>query len=200
VTGSVPAAGWEVALERFATLAAATSADWMLVGSAASAVHGVGLQPGDIDVLARSAADVSTLASVLPPAEAGASDPHLDPETFLSTAHEPVATFEDGTWTFGRWLLEGVRVEVAHIAADDGRLHETTGSAVWRHRQTAAWRGIRLPIVPLEVQLATMLGRGLTDRARAAAARLHERGHDPGLLRRALEDQGVDLSHADIGG
>ncbi len=192
--------GWDVALERFASLAQAASADWMLVGGAASAVHGVGLKPGDVDVSARTVADVVELASVLPPVDAVTGDSELDPETFLSTERRPLLSFDGGTWTFGRWVLAGEKVEIAHIAADHSRLHETVGGEVWRHRQWCAWRAIQLPIVPLEVQLATMLRRGLTDRGRAAAARLRERGHDPDLLRRALEDQDVDASEADLAG
>lgn len=193
-------AGWLAALERFAGLAATTSADWMLVGSAASAVHGVDLQPGDVDLLAHTAADVFELAAVLPPAEAVADQLKIDPKTFLSTKSQSVVTFGEGAWTFGRWLLDGTKVEVAHIAGDDGLLHETSGREIWRNRQWIAWRGIQLPIVPLEVQLATMLSRDLTNRSEAAKARLRERGYDADLLIKAHTDQGVASPGLDIPG
>lgn len=187
---------WLVALERVADLVAGTSADWMLVGSAASAVHGVDLQPGDVDILAHTAADVFEVAAVLPAAEAAATDRETDPQTFLSSRSQPVITF--GEWTLGRWLVDGEKVEVAHIAGDDGLLQETGGSEIWRHRQWMPWQGYQLPIVPLEVQLATMLSRGLTVRSRAAVARLRERGHDRALLAKALSDKALDSSGLEL--
>jgi hypothetical protein len=191
-------AEWLAALERFACLAATTSAEWMLVGSAASAVHGVDVQPGDVDLLAHTPADVFELAAVLPPAQGVADQSEIDPRTFLSTRSRSVVTFGDGAWTFGRWLLNGARVEVAHITGDDGLLRETSGREIWRHRQWMAWRGIQLPIVPLEVQLATMLSRDQTNRSQAARTRLQERGYDPDLLLKALAAQGIASPGPDV--
>lgn len=66
-------AGWAAALEYFSDLAATTSADWMLVGRAASAVHGVGLQLGDVDLLATGVnSDVCWLRSLTAPCRARA--------------------------------------------------------------------------------------------------------------------------------
>ena len=165
----------------------------MLVGSAASAIHGVHLQPGDVDVLAHTAADVSLIAAVLPLDRQAAAGPAI-PQTFVSSQSRPVLRFGDGAWTLARWLIDGTKVEVAHIAGDDGLLEETKGSAIWRHRQWVTWHGHQLPIVPLEVQLATMLRRDQTRRSRATAAHLQKRGHDRSLLTRALSDQGIDSS------
>ncbi|MDQ2846327.1 MAG: hypothetical protein M3Y77_08245, partial [Actinomycetota bacterium] len=154
---------WRAALQQFAGLAATTSAEWMLVGSAASAVHGVELSPGDIDVLARTPNDVVKLVAVLPSLDMpGQLD--VDPQTFVSTTEQPVITF--GGWTFGRWFLDGETVELAHIAGVHRGLTENGGD-VWRLRRLVRWRGNLLPIVPLEVQLATMLSRKLDERSRA---------------------------------
>lgn len=179
---------WRTALQHFARLAATASAEWMLVGSAASAVHGVELSPGDIDVLARTANDVVKLAAVLPSLDMpGQLD--VDPQTFVSTTEQPVITF--GGWTFGRWFLDGDTVELAHIAGVYGRLTES-GGEVWGQRRLVRWRGNLLPIVPLEVQLATMLGRGLDECSQAAAECLRRNGYDERLLHRAVRDRGID--------
>jgi len=126
--------------------------------------------PNDIDISVRRAADVSKLATVLKPAEPP-DDPVLDPRTFLSTTEQPVITFANDTWTLGRWLIGGTKVEVAHILSDDDLVVETSGAAVWRYRQSVDWRDRNVPIMPLEVQLATMLIRELPARVHAAAER-----------------------------
>lgn len=126
--------GWCEALGAFADAAADTGAQWMLVGSAASAVHGVPLVPNDVDISARAGDDVAALAKVLTPV-ASTEGPDLDPRTFLSTPSQPVVTFGDDTWTFGRWLMGGTKVEIASIASGGGQLLETTGADIWNHRQ-----------------------------------------------------------------
>lgn len=63
------------------------------------------LQPGDVDLLTHTAADVCELSAVLPPAEAVAAQLEIDPRTFLSSQTQPVIIFGEGAWTFGRWLL-----------------------------------------------------------------------------------------------
>ncbi|MDQ2739011.1 MAG: hypothetical protein M3Y35_10465, partial [Actinomycetota bacterium] len=66
------------------------------------------------------------------------------------------------------------------------------GGDVWRLRRLVRWRGNLLPIVPLEVQLATMLSRKLDERSRATAKCLHRNGYDEALLQRAMLDRGID--------
>jgi hypothetical protein len=46
-------------------------------------------------------------------------------------------------------------------------LAETFGTAVWLRRRVVSWRGTRIAIVPLEVQIATMLVRDQQERLRA---------------------------------
>lgn len=72
-------------------------------------------------------------------------------------------------WTFGRWLVCDIQVELAHIDRPGvgPLLLETAGDAVWSSERVLSWRGIEIPIVPLEVQIATMLTRGQDDRLAA---------------------------------
>ena len=50
-----------------------------------------------------------------------AADPvSQDPEDFLSTVDQPLVATADGTWLFGRWIVEGCTLEVARIRTDLG--------------------------------------------------------------------------------
>lgn len=184
---------WEASLLEAIARLRPLRVDWMLVGSAGTAVHGAQIQPVDIDILLRRADDVASVAQSMP--NRVDPSPSSDPEEWLSTAHQPVLRFgtENDRWTFGRWVLAGMVVEVAHIAASgaEGLLIETLGEQVWRVRTWVVWRGQRLPVVPLEVQLASMVARGQDERlARAISSRAPTRLNRL-LLRRALDDRKI---------
>jgi hypothetical protein len=136
--------------------------EWMLLGSAATALRGVAIVPGDIDIALLAADDVTRAATVLPtdaqePAE---SD---EPAGWISTAAEPTLQFGHAgeCWTFGRWIVDGVKVELAHIDAPTvaALMIETRAPLVWHERETLNCHGQPIPTVPIEVQLATMIAR-----------------------------------------
>ena len=168
---------------------------WMLVGSAATRVQGVAVDPGDVDVLVHPDTSDDDLHAVAESfaAFASAAPVSHDPEHFLSTVDQPLVATDDGTWLFGRWIVEGCKLEVARIRADVGptAIVETMGTAVWATRRTVPWRGREVPVVPLEVQLATILSRGLDERARAVRTRFEAIGPDEALLAQAMADRGV---------
>lgn len=180
---------WRAALLDAAERADDSGVTWMLVGSAATAVHGAQVEPGDVDILVSAPEAVHRLAAAMP-SPPGACGDH-DPGTFLSSVELPVLTFADDAWTFGRWLLHGVRVEVACIieASAGVRLIETEGSEVWGVRTHIRWGSRNIPVVPLEVQVATMLARQQDERLEAALAVLQTSTADVELLRRALADR-----------
>ena len=181
---------WPEALEEVVDRLEGSETGWMLVGSAATALHGVAITPGDFDVLVRDPADVRRAAGALPSPET--TSRHRDPGEWLSSVPEPILEFGEGSrWTFGRWVIRGVRVEVANIEdpAAAGRLIETTGALVWEARSSVLWRGRSVPVIPLEVQIATMLVRGQSDRLTAVAAVPDRNSLDRRLLRRALRDR-----------
>ena len=167
----------------------------MLVGSAATRVQGVAVNPGDVDALVHpdtSDDDLYAVAASLAPF--AAADPvSQDPDHFRSTVDQPLVATADGTWLFGRWIVEGCRLEVARIRTDldPATVLETMGTAVWATCRTVRWHGRALPVVPLEVQLATILSRGLDERARAVRARFEVSRPDEVLLARAMADRGV---------
>jgi hypothetical protein len=167
---------------------------WMVVGSAATAIHGVDIEPGDIDILVRQPDDVRDVAGRLA-SYAAETSPSLDPEHFLSTQRAPTTATDDGVWTFGRWWINGTKVECAHIALDPGSgvLIESCGDEVWRHRRLIEWNGRNAPVVALEIQAATSLSRQLNDRARAILTFLQIHDEDSQLLMAALSSRGCAL-------
>lgn len=186
--------GWESALEAFLAVAD-DDVVWMVVGSAATRLQGVAVEPGDVDVLVHPDTTddaMRALAGRLAPfAVPGRASDDLD--AFLSAPDRPLAETPDGEWSFGRWWVDIGKLEVARIRVDlpASAVVETLGTAVWATRRTVGWRGHAVPVVPLEVQLATVVLRGQTDRERALRSRLGQIGTDDGLLARALTDRGL---------
>lgn len=196
MAGLPPALGraLDAAVEAFE----ASGITWMVVGSMATRLHGVdGVMPGDVDVLVHPDTPDESLWEVArhlvmasPPPAGVAGGGGLD--GFLSTPRRPLAA--EGAWTFGRWFVDGGKLEVARIREDlDGGLLETQGRMTWHHRQQVPWRRIVVPVVPVEVQWATITARGQGDRMAAiTAAGLP---WDEDLARQALADRGLDPHH-----
>lgn len=185
---------WERALAAFAD-GVGERLTWMVVGSAASAIQGVAVKPGDVDVAVHPETSDATMAEGLGAlaayaAESAAAD---DLATFVSTRERPLLATSRGFWLFGRWTVAGGKVEVARIREPVAphAVLETLGTAVWDHRRHVRWRGRSVPVVPLEVQLATIVARGLVDREQAVRARLAEIGAREELLQRAFVDRGL---------
>ncbi len=184
--------GWSDALVELAARLEHAGVEWMLVGSAATAVRGAAIEPGDIDVAVATPAGVRTAAEVLPCR--ADSSPTADPATWYISLAEPTLMFvdpADARWTFGRWMLAGVKVELAHIDARPPAdlLIETSGTAVWKVRSALDWKGASIPVVPLEAQLATMIVRDQMDRLQATFSAVDPASVDVAMLRRALADR-----------
>jgi hypothetical protein len=173
--------------------------EWMLLGSAATALRGAAIVPGDIDIALFAADDVTRAAAVLPTPDApDAPDaPELVesgvPAGWISTAAEPTLHFGHAgeRWTFGRWFIDGVKVELAHIDAPTvaALMIETRAPLVWHERETLNCRGQSIPTVPIEVQLATMTARQQDARIDATIAAIDTSLLNVPLLRRAISDK-----------
>jgi hypothetical protein len=198
--GDLPSAPWERALATFVDRVG-VRLRWMLVGSAATAVHGAVVTPGDVDILVHPDTPDDTMARGLAPlnafageaARAVASDGLA---TFASTREYPLLATANGRWLFGRWSVWSCVVEVARIRepVSPHVLLETEGSTVWDFRDEADWRGRLVPIVPLEVQLATTVARGLAGRELAILAQLRLNGVRASILERSFRDRGLDVT------
>jgi hypothetical protein len=140
---------WADALEAVCDLAG--DLDWWLTGSAALAVRGVEVDPRDVD-LVTDVAGAHALATRL-------REHLVEP---LSIAEEWVAA------RFGRAFL-GARVEwVGGVSQTVDEAAETDfGPAAAGRLAEVAWRGRRLLVPPLELQLEVSRRRGLTGRVEA---------------------------------
>lgn len=121
-------APWSTTLATVAEHLNGNRIDWMLLGSAATALRGVPIIPGDIDIALLTANDVTRAATVLPtpdPPDAPELDESGVPPDWISTTAEPARHFAHAgeQWTFGRWFIDGVKVELAHIDIDTTRLN-----------------------------------------------------------------------------
>jgi hypothetical protein len=169
--------------------------EWMLLGSAATALRGVAVVPGDIDIAVLTADDIVRAAAVLPtPDVAAVESEEFVPADWISTVRQPVRRFGGGEerWAFGRWFVDGIKVELAHIDAPAvaGLMIETRAPLVWYEREILECHGQHIPTVPIEVQLATMVARGQDDRIAATIATVEL---NVPLLRRAISDKQVEV-------
>lgn len=166
-----------------------------VLGSAATALRGAAIVPGDIDIAILAADDVTRAAAVLPTPDAPerVESDELVPTDWISTVAEPTLHFGHvgERWTFGRWFIDGVKVELAHIDAPAvvGLMIETRAPLVWHERETLNCHPQPVPTVPVEVQLATMIARQQDARIDATIAAIDMILLNVPLLRRAISDK-----------
>lgn len=173
---------------------------WAVVGSAASALQGCHFTPADLDVLTADADGVTRfarlLADTLPPtcAHSPGHDLWRSSQALPVAADEPdPAAFQ---WHFARFLLDGFKVEVAHITppksltgAGDGAGIWEAGPEIWPYVRTVLFARCQVPVVPLEIQLKTALDRGQADRAGEIRRILLRNRCDVTLLRKSLGEK-----------
>ena len=173
---------------------------WILVGSGATLLQGVNLSPGDIDVLMQTPGGVYVFARSMEEFTPEDCPVHHadDPDQWYSSRNLPVLADEpnsqEAVWTFGRWYIDGFKVEVSHIEPpadylgtkdDDAGLWEA-GPEVWPHVNRVAWEGYDIPVVPLEIQLHTNMKRSLEDRVQKIVEVFRTRGYDRNLINLGL--------------
>jgi len=184
---------WTTALATVAEQLNRNHIEWMLLGSAATALRGAAIVPGDIDIAVLAAEDVTRAATVLPMPDTPEPAEPDEPSAWISTAAEPTLQFGDTgeRWTFGRWFINGVKVELAHIDAPAVAelMIETRAPLVWRERETLHCHGQPVPTVPIEAQLATMIARQQDARINATIAAIDSTRLNVPLLRRAISDK-----------
>jgi hypothetical protein len=147
---------WEEALREFLRRIDGSGVHWWLYGSAALAVRGIDIAPGDIDV--------------------NVSDADLTGSIFDDLLVTPVEELQG--WAAKRigrafhaaiieWLSE------PHLEIDDPASPREYGPHIADRLETVEWRGYRLRVPPLTAQLATCERRGLGDRVQLIRAALH---------------------------
>lgn len=147
-TGQEPVA-WEAILERLLERVRGHRVDWCLVGSAALAVRGLDVHPGDVDLVT---------------SERGADQ--LE-ELLHDVLIEPQQRSEGWIWrSFGRAFLGG-RLEWVGGVNDGADRPEVSdfGPTALARLETVRWRGAEIKVPPLDLQLAVNERRGRHERA-----------------------------------
>jgi hypothetical protein len=146
---------WRAALRELCQRTQGHGVDWWLAGSAALAVRGVPLRPGDLDLVC-SVADVRRLGELL-------ADVLIEP--VAPSVNEPAGWISDW-WgrAFCHARIEWVAGVRAH--ADDPEPSDFGGVAA-ALLETVSWEQWRIRVPPLSLQRAVSHRRGLIDRVAA---------------------------------
>ena len=172
---------------------------WTVVGSVATALQGCDITPNDLDLLTATPAGVQRIAELMAPYAPALCPISNEDESWYSSAALPVSSGPDPfgfIWHFGRWFVDGFKVEAAHIIPPAGFPSSAEGAGIWE-AGTEIWPYVRrvpfgahqVPVVPLEIQLHTSMSRGLARRVEAITAALRAQGSDGELLHKALNEE-----------
>jgi hypothetical protein len=137
---------WDTALEEFLVRVSGTGLDWWLYGSAALAVRGIEIVPGDLDF--------------------AVDDAHHAGKIFHDLLVEPVTGPLDWVATWIGRAFHGALFEwSAQASPEVESAPNEYGRWAADRLETIVWRGHQIRTPRLEVQLAVAEQRGLTDRA-----------------------------------
>ena len=176
------ASGWRMALQHAVVRLADTRIEWLVIGSAASALQGVEIEPRDVDLLLRTREDLMAFARKMHGLTPSSPEAPLSVEDWRSSQAQPIKTetFPGAfTWHKAAWDIEGVRLDATAIE-NNGVPDSLHGDWVWEggdHVWSFVARAQDLPVVALEVQLESCLRRDLDSRARAIAVCLQHSGY-----------------------
>ncbi len=139
---------WEDALSEFLRRVRGTALRWWLYGSAALAIRGLTIEPGDIDV--------------------NVSDTWLAGRLFDDVLVGPVGEMhgwvaKSGGRAFRYAIIEWLSDPLAEL--DDPAAPHEQGPLIASQLETVIWRGRQILVPPLSAQLHGCERRGLTGRA-----------------------------------
>jgi len=142
---------WREALSELCRRTSGIECDWWLTGSAALAVRGAPIEPGDLDLVCSGDAAL-----------------HLG-RVFADAMIEPVARADSG-WISNYWGRAFLSARIEWIGDPKPEVDSPSpcdfGPAAASRLETVAWAGWQLRVPPLDLQRAVSLRRGLTDRVR----------------------------------
>ncbi|MCK2214452.1 hypothetical protein MF672_011720 [Actinomadura sp. ATCC 31491] len=148
----------------------ATAPAYRVCGTSAALLQGVPLPAGDLDLLLATRADLDAFAAALAPF------PCLRPASWLPESSQYFAGF----------AVNGVRVELSTVERPtDADALECAGTGPWQHHVLIGCGPHQVPVVRLELRLATELLRDRPDRYLPLLRHLSTHGFDPALLHRA---------------
>ncbi|MFG3437643.1 hypothetical protein ACGF0J_10410 [Nonomuraea sp. NPDC047897] len=156
--------------------AAGFDPEYRVGGTGAALLQGVRLPVGDVDLLVSRREDVDAFAAAL------SSFPCLYAASWLPASSQ----------YFARYEVNGVHLEISTVEQEtDSDEMECIGRGPWRHHVMITCGSHRVPVVRLELRLATELLRDRPDRYEPLLDHLAARGFDADLLRRAMTARGL---------
>lgn len=145
---------------------------YRVCGTSAALLQGVPLPAGDIDILLTSREDVDTFAAALSP---------LFPCLYAASWLPGSAQY------FTRFEVNGVDLELSTVERQtDSDALECVGTGPWHHHVLTPCGSHHVPVVQLELRLATELLRDRPDRYDPLLDHMATHGFDAALLRRAM--------------
>ena len=150
--------------------------DYRVGGTSAALLQGVQLPVGDVDLLMARREDVDTVAAAL------SSFPCLYATSWLPQSSQ----------YFARYEVNQVHLEISTVEQEtDSDGMECIGRGPWEHYVLVTCGSHRVPVVRLELRLATELLRDRPDRYDPLLDHLAAQGFDPDLLDRAMTARGL---------
>ncbi|MFC5822689.1 hypothetical protein [Nonomuraea insulae] len=152
--------------------AAGADMTYRLGGTSAALLQGVHLPAGDIDLLVARREDVDTFAAAL------SSFPCLYAASWIPESLQ----------YFTRYEVNGVDVEISTVEEQvDSDAMENVGRGPWEHYVLITCGSHLVPMIRLELRLATELLRDRPDRYEPLLDHMGTHGFDSALLQRAMD-------------
>lgn len=156
---------------------------WQVGGSAAAWLRRIAIAPADID-LGVEPAGVERLSELL--------EPFLVEPVHSETGPDGRRT---GAAAFLGTLREGIRVEWWGLSSSDPVTPSEWGGPGWAERcEWAEFGPHRVPVAPLEFEMARLAARGSLDRLAPVLEHLYRRGPEGPLARTLLSRPSIDPS------
>ena len=166
-------------LEKVYNKLQAREVDWVIIGSVATVLQGCDVSPNDLDILVKFPESVKIISEYLEEyfhetkITRNSFQTENENDLWFSTKEKPIDISMDTwqfEWIFSRVLIEGVKVEIAHITAPKGHSMLKNGiweagPKIWSYIKKVTYNNYSIPVVPLEIQLGTNLNRNLKQRA-----------------------------------
>lgn len=180
--------------------------EWVIMGSMATSLQGIDINPGDIDILMKSPEGVYYFADLMSEyaIDKCETEKNHHEDNWQSSKELPVVADEpnpfEAVWYFGRWYINNFKVEVAHIAPPSDYMKNKKsntgiwegGPEVWPFVKHINYKSYKLPVLPLEIQLQTNLSRNLESRINKIINLFKLKNYDEWLLERSLSQNNMD--------
>lgn len=172
---------------------------WAIMGSVASVLQGCDLQPNDIDILVENTKTVHYIISFFSDyyEDRKCNLPFGDKDTWVASKEQPVFeglgpfTFR---WTYSKFKINELFIEITHKLPPDNHPKKNTnlwesGQNVWSYVREITFGSYKVPIIPLEIQIATNFERDFDERIKQIIEIFRKQSFDRKLVYKAIDKQ-----------